>query len=239
MLALAAVTYVALHFVVAPYGRHTRAGWGPTLPNRLGWMLMESPSLFLFALIYLRGSHRAEAAPIALCAMWLVHYAHRSLVYPLRLHSRGKRMPIVIALMAIAFNVLNVETNAPWISELGTYPAGWLTSAPFLVGSLLFVVGFVINTDSDRRLFRLRAPGESGYEIPTGGLYEWITCPNYFGEIVEWMGWALASWSLGGLAFALYTVANLAPRASAHHAWYRARFATYPARRKALVPFIW
>ena len=25
----------------APYGRHTRKGWGPLMDNRLGWILME------------------------------------------------------------------------------------------------------------------------------------------------------------------------------------------------------
>ena len=39
-----------------------------------------------------------------------------------------------------------------------------------------------------------------------------------------------------GLAFAAWTMANLVPRARAHHRWYRERFPDYPARRKALVP---
>jgi len=61
---------------------------------------------------------------------------------------------------------------------------------------------------------------------------------DYLGEIVEWTGWAVATWSLAGLAFALYTAANLAPRALSHHAWYRARFPEYPPSRRALVPFL-
>ena len=48
----------------------------------------------------------------------------------------------------------------------------------------------------------------------------------------------LATWSVAGLAFALYTAANLAPRAVANHAWYRERFPDYPARRRALVPYV-
>jgi protein-S-isoprenylcysteine O-methyltransferase Ste14 len=91
---------------------------------------------------------------------------------------------------------------------------------------------------SDRALRALRAPGESGYAIPRGGAFEWVSCPNYLGELLEWFGWAIATWSIAGLAFALYTAANLGPRALAHHAWYRERFPGYPPRRRALIPFV-
>jgi protein-S-isoprenylcysteine O-methyltransferase Ste14 len=70
-------------------------------------------------------------------------------------------------------------------------------------------------------------------------LYRWISCPNYLGEIVEWSGWALATWSLPGLAFAVWTAANLAPRAHSHHLWYREHFEDYPPQRKALLPGLW
>ena len=81
-------------------------------------------------------------------------------------------------------------------------------------------------------------PGETGYKIPHGGLYHYISCPNYFGELVEWAGWALLTFSLPGLAFFVWTAANLVPRALAHHRDYRARFTHYPAQRRALIPFL-
>ena len=101
------------------------------------------------------------------------------------------------------------------------------------------MAGFAINQHADWVLMNLRKPGETGYKIPHGGLYRCITCPNYFGEILEWTGFAIASWSLPGVAFALYTFANLAPRAVSHHAWYREKFPDYPKERKALLPFVW
>ena len=45
-------------------------------------------------------------------------------------------------------------------------------------------------------------------------------------------------WSLAGLAFAVFTVANLLPRALATHRWYRAQFPDYPPQRRAVVPFL-
>jgi len=85
----------------------------------------------------------------------------------------------------------------------------------------------------------LRRPQESGYKIPYGGLFRWVSCPNYLGEIVIWTGWAVTTWSLPGLAFALWTATNLIPRARANHRWYRNYFPDYPASRKALLPGLW
>ncbi len=73
----------------------------------------------------------------------------------------------------------------------------------------------------------------------TCSLFSWVTSPNYFGEMVEWVGFALAAQTLAGWAFAVFTFANLAPRAVAHHKWYRATFADYPTSRRALIPFVW
>lgn len=236
--ALAALTFLALRFVVAPYGRHARPGWGPTLPDRLGWFLMESPALFFFAWLYARGPRAADAAPLALFGLWALHYGQRTLVYPLRLQSAGKRMPALIALLGASFNVLNASVNAPWLSALGSYPDAWLRDPRFLCGAALFLAGFAVNLDADRRLFALRKGGAGGYQVPRGGLYEVVSCPNYLGELLEWTGWAVATWSLAGLAFALYTAANLVPRALAHHAWYRATFAGYPSGRRAILPWV-
>jgi steroid 5-alpha reductase family enzyme len=115
----------------------------------------------------------------------------------------------------------------------------WLLDARFIVGVLLFITGYAINRWADSKLRRLRGPGETDYKIPYGGLYKWISCPNYLGEIIEWFGWAIATWSIPGLAFAIWTLANLAPRARSHHIWYKTHFAAYPQERKALVPWLW
>jgi 3-oxo-5-alpha-steroid 4-dehydrogenase 1 len=234
---LAVLTFIGLQFITAPYGRYDRTGWGPAAPARVAWLVMESPASLVFAAVFLTGAHRAEAVPIVLFGLWQVHYVQRTFVYPFLMRG-GNRMPIVLMLMAISFNTLNAYINARWISELGDYPPGWLADPRFLAGAGLFAAGLALNLTADRRLRGLRQPGESGYRIPYGGGYRWVSCPNYLGEIVEWFGWALATWSLAGLAFAVYTVANLAPRALNHHRWYRERFADYPPERRALIPYV-
>ena len=238
MFALAAVTALALLFITAPYGRHVRSGWGPTLGNRVGWVLMESPSVVVFALVFFTGPHRAETVPCVLFAVWQLHYVHRAFVYPFSLPPDGKRLPVFIAASGFAFNLLNSVVNGGWIGTVGTYAPSWLVDPRFLVGLVVFGTGYAINRQADRILRALRTPGEKGYKVPRGSLYEWVSCPNYLGEIIEWTGWAIATWSFSGLAFAVYTVANLAPRAVSHHRWYRAEFPDYPRKRRALIPLV-
>ena len=99
--------------------------------------------------------------------------------------------------------------------------SAWLGDLRFAVGLVIFIAGFVINRSADGTLRHLRQPGETCYRVLQGGLYRWVSCPNYFGEIAVWCGWALATWSLPGLAFALFTAADLAPPARARHRAYR------------------
>jgi hypothetical protein len=237
-LALAVVTFVALLFVVAPYGgRHGRTGWGPTVPARIGWIVMEAPASILFVVFYLLGEHRFEPVPLLFLALWLVHYVYRAFVYPFLMRS-GSRMPVLVMLLAIGFNLLNAWVNARWISEYGSYPLGWLADPRFWIGVALFAGGLALNMRSDRTLRRLRSESTGGYRIPHGGGFRFVSSPNYLGEIVEWTGWAIATWSLAGASFALYTIANLAPRAVSNHRWYRETFPDYPPSRRALIPFI-
>lgn len=237
-IALAALTFVSLFFITAPYGRHARKGWGPEIGQRAGWILMELPAVALWLAIYFAGANALEIAPLALMLLWQIHYVNRTFVFPFRIKATGKTTPISIVATAIAFNSLNAYVNARWVSEFGSYAASWLYDVRFVLGATLFFVGFAINQHADQVLMNLRKPGESGYKIPRGGLYRWISCPNYFGEILEWTGWAIATWSLAGLAFALYTIANLAPRALEHHKWYREKFSDYPPERRALLPYV-
>lgn len=236
LIALALPTLVYLLWKSAPYGRHARPGWGPTLSPRAGWILMESPAVVLWLGIYLMGDHRLESAPLVFLGMWQLHYVHRTFIFPFRMRGAGKPMPLAIAASGAFFNVLNAYVNARWVSHLGTYGPEWLTSGPFLAGVALFGTGMAINLHADTVLLNLRAPGETGYRIPRGGLYRAVSCPNYLGELLEWGGWALATWSLAGLSFFVFTAGNLVPRALAHHRWYRRTFPDYPQERRALLP---
>ena len=233
---LAAITCFTLLRVVAPYGRHRRAGWGPELPGWLGWMVMEAPAPVLVTALAVVGGRLHRPGVAVLASLWLLHYLHRTVVYPLR-RRHGSPIPASVVAMDFAFNVANGALQGAWIGIFGPqYGAGWLHAPRFVTGAALFVAGFIVNIHSDEILRRLRRRTRGAYGVPREGLFRWVSCPNYLGEMVEWSGWALATWSLPGLAFAAWTAANLVPRALAHHRWYRRRFASYPAERRALLP---
>ena len=239
-LAVAAGVFAALLFVSAPYGRHLRKGWGPLISNRLAWMLMESPAALVFAVCFMLGDVQKNLPILLFLTLWELHYIHRAIIYPLTLRDGFKKMPVAVMMMGFGFNLANSYVNGRYLFSLSDgYTQSWLHDARFLTGVTLFLAGFIVNRWADLALRGLRRPGETGYSIPYGGLFLWISCPNYLGEIVEWLGWALATWSLPGLAFAAWTLANLAPRARSHHAWYHTNFPDYPAERRALIPWIW
>lgn len=236
-IALAVVTFVTLLRVAAPYGRHARRGWGATIPAALGWVVMESPSPLLMAFFFFTSGRAADPASAPFVTLWLGHYIYRAFVFPFLGPGARAPMPLSVAASAFAFNLVNGSLNGWWLFVLGPRRGeGWLTDPRFMSGVLLFFAGFAIHTRADAILRRLRAPGETGYRIPRGFLFDRVSCPNYLGEIVEWTGWAILTWSLAGTSFAIWTFANLVPRALAHHRWYRETFPEYPPRRRAIFP---
>jgi 3-oxo-5-alpha-steroid 4-dehydrogenase 1 len=235
----AAAVFVMLLLIPAPYGRYVRGGWGPVMNNRAGWFFMEITSAVVFAGCFFAGHGFTGGVVWIFVVLYQAHYIHRSIIFPFRMRGAGRPMPVLIVFFGMVFNVYNGYINGRYLGIAGeAYTVAWLSDPRFLVGIALFLVGAGINFHADQVLFNLRKPGETDYKIPRGGMYRWISCPNYFGEILEWIGWAVMTWSLPGLVFAVWTAANLAPRAITHHKWYRATFPDYPRDRKALVPFI-
>jgi protein-S-isoprenylcysteine O-methyltransferase Ste14 len=237
--AAAPATTVVLFFLEAPYGRYMRRGWGIALSARWGWRIMELPAALVIMLMAILGPSRDPVALFFL-AIWEVHYVYRTVVYPFLLRDDGaKSLPVLLVLIAILYNSANGYVNGYHLfGKLAMYRADWVRDPRFALGVALFFSGMAIHVVSDRVLQKLRSPGSRDYRIPHGGLFRYVSSPNYLGEIIEWCGFALATWSLPGLSFALFTIANLLPRAVSNHRWYRRTFPDYPAGRKALIPFV-
>jgi len=241
---IALAIFILLLYISAPYGRHIRKGWGPSIQSKWGWIIMESPTVIVVSVLYALSDYKLELVPIVFLVLWLLHYVQRDLIFPFFLRTK-KRMPVLIMLFGLIFNFSNSYLQARWIfhfaRETGIGPQyndNWLLSAQFIAGVIIFILGYIINRHSDVILRDLRKPGENGYKIPFGGMYKFISSPNYFGEILIWVGWALMVWNWAGLLFAFWTMANLVPRAISHHKWYKETFEDYPEKRKAIIPYL-
>ena len=239
---------VAGVFVKSPYGRFADARWGFALDPRLGWLLMELPATVVFVLVFVRGSNRAELVPLLFLAMWLIHYGNRGFAFPLLIRrAPGSKASFGISVVVMGWFVTGVHgyLNAHYIAELGDhYGRSWLSDPRFIGGVLLYYAGFAANLHSDAIIRRLRTKaevesGEKVYRIPRGGLFRWVSSPQYLSELVAWTGFAIATWCPGSLFVLAVSAANLIPRAAQTHRWYHERFADYPPERKALVPFVW
>ncbi len=236
---LGCVILPVMLFVTVPYGRHTSGKWGVTISNRFGWVLMEIPSLLIFTFYFLSGTAEKNTVVWIMALLFAVHYTNRSLIYPFRTKTKGKKMPLLIVCMAIFFNIANGFMNGYYLGSLQhQYTIAWLTDPRFIIGIILFVTGMIINMKADDKLINLRKNKHDEYQIPYGGLFNKISCPNFFGEIIEWLGFAVMCWSLPALSFFVWTICNLIPRALDHHRWYKKQFPGYPPERKALFPFI-
>jgi steroid 5-alpha reductase family enzyme len=233
----AVIVFVLLFSISAPYGKFSRKGWGPAIKSKWAWMIMEFPSPALMFMFFITSDKKSLLQAIFLI-LWLGHYLHRTFVYPFRQSGKEKAYPLLLVMMAFIFNCFNGFANGYGIFHLFSYDISYLLTWQFIGGILLFITGFIINKISDEKLRNFRKQKPSEYVVPDGWLFDYISSPHYFGEIIEWAGWAVITWSLPGLAFFIFTFANLFPRAISSHRWYKKNFPDYPPERKAIIPFI-
>lgn len=237
------VVFIALYFVTAGYGVFYNKKWGPAIPNKLGWILMESPVFIVMIILALLSERSNNVVCLIFLILFEIHYFQRSFIFPFLI--RGKSvMPLSVVLMGVIFNVLNALMQCGWIfyiSPENMYSISWLTTPQFIIGTLIFFAGMIINIHSDYIIRHLRKPGDTKHYLPKKGLFRYVTSANYFGEFVEWCGFAILTWSLSGAVFALWTFANLAPRAAKIYDNYKKEFGNEldTNKVKRIIPFIY
>lgn len=226
-------------FADAPFGRFGSWGKSLTVNGNWGWFIMEafSPLTFLYALAIppsvsplhsvpplspsriLSALFNLSPARQLLAALYLVHYAHRSVIGTLRNPGRAP-MHIVIPVLSALFNIANGGTIGMWLAGGGETAAqggrGLLEgkSVIFLVGVGMWALGFVGNIYHDEVLYSIKrekqaerarkqvpsgkesagppSPSER-YAIPRGGLYRVLSHPSYACEWFEWLGFLLST----------------------------------------------
>ena len=265
----ATITYLVMMYVGKERKKY-RWWFGPQLDAKLSWFLFESPNLVWSCYCYccLRDSEIMSSGSAAamvsfdnnklqvssnavLLALFTLHYINRAVIYPLRMNANSHRVPLLVTASAMIVTILNGYIQSFYLVRvhklppLTLPPSSWIHLQSWL-GILTFFAGMIINMKADAVLRNLRRQrngdgnNQKTYYIPQHPLFTYISCPNFFGEILEWFGFAIASqFSLPAMAFFIYTASNLVPRGIAHHEWYKQKFKDYPRERKwAVILFI-
>ena len=242
MAVTALFVFVALFFVKAGYGYLYNPKFGFPVPNKVAWVLMEAPVFVAMWVLWWLGGKTTEAAPLVLFSIIQIHYFQRSFIFPMLIRGRSK-MPVSIMLMGATFNTLNALMQGGWLFFFAPkdYYADWFCKPYIYIGVAVWLFGFVTNIHSDYIIRNLRKPGDTKHYIPRGGMFRFVSSANYFGELMEWVGYAIASLSWSGVVFALWTFANLGPRANSLYKRYADEFGDEftSLGRKRIIPFIY
>lgn len=247
------VVFVSLYFVDAGYGKMRSDKWGPSMNNKVGWLLMECPVFFVVLYEYFKslnmyGGLTQNAPYWVFFLIFEFHYFQRSFVFPFLLKGKSK-MPFAIMILSVVWNLINgyiqgyflfhIAPTDPYYSHL--YTSEWLSDPRFIVGTVIFITGWIINIHSDHVIRHLRKPGDTNHYLPKKGLYKYVTSANYFGEITEWFGFAILTWSFAGLVFFWFSCCNLVPRANSIYNKYAEEFPDEFDRKKLkrIIPFIY
>ena len=145
-MALAGITFMILLFINAPYGKYVKSNWGPTISNKLGWIIMESISPICLSYFFWTGLLPKNYLLVLIYLLWVLHYFYRSFIFPIKTQTASKKMPIVIVLMATFFNCINGFTNGYYLGNFADYvQPSYFFQLPIIFGFILFFVGFYIH----------------------------------------------------------------------------------------------
>ncbi|RCV09557.1 hypothetical protein SETIT_2G039300v2 [Setaria italica] len=229
------------HVVAAGAGGNTKQrGGGAVLSSRDGMLVAYAPALAAAAASFAVPGAVDGARAQVLAAALAAHFLKRVLEV-LFVHRYSGSMPVDTAVTISTSYLLSTATMiyAQHLSRgLPDPPVDLLYP-----GVAVFAVGLAGNFYHHYLLSRLRADGgggggDKGYKIPRGGLFELVTCPHYLFEILGFFGFAMIAQTVYALAVATGTAAYLAGRSCATRRWYESKFDEFPARIKALVPFV-
>jgi len=169
--------------------------------------------------------------------LWMVHYTKR-LLETLFVHEFGTlTMPIFNLFKNCAYYwsfaaAVGYNVNIPTEHELPSWH--------LYLGFPWFCCFMILNFLCHLRLKYMRRPGCNDFVIPHGGLFEYITCPNYFCEIMTWFGFnILTGFTIAGVAFNIVGTLQMIQWATQRRDKFIKLFGSkWPKNRYVLFPFI-
>lgn len=239
-LGLAILNFIVQFIVAIPYGKHDKGDGSLRVPLRLSFAISQILTGFIvFSVTYFLQRHYNRPINIVLYCLFTIHYINRAVVDTFAARHSQTKVTVWIPLLATLSTMFYHYINAQFIGE-ARFCRGYYFDPRFIVGLIIFLTGFILNRVADAQLIVLRTDyKDRNYQIPMGCSFFLISCPNYLGELIEWFGWIIMTWSLSAIVWFLFVAGTFIPRARHHHIWYQGYFDDYPSRRKRLVPFIY
>ena len=236
---IAIVTFIVQLFKAIPYGKHDNKQGQCMVNQRIAFAVSQiSTGIVVFSVTYFLQKNFNRIPNIIMFCLFIIHYINRGIIDAIANRHNQRNVRLWIPVVATITTVFFHFTNAQFIGE-AFYCVGYFYDPRFLLGLIFFITGFVVNRVADAQLICLRKNyKDSEYKVPMGCCFCCISAPNYLGEIIEWFGWMLMTWSLSGFVWLLFVIATHVPRARQNHIWYEKEFDDYPKRRKALVPLL-
>jgi hypothetical protein len=221
-----------------PYGKTYTRGTSVLkveVLDRLAIMIVTvSPLLlFLYAQLYFPNGNLLNIG--TLC--YVCHFIHRSLIYPWFRSSFSKKWPLE---SVIYYTVSNLVSSTIAFHGI-IFGAGQIHIAFQILAAVGFFGCAVVAGLHDYKLCALRKSGDTGYQVPHGLLFQWISGPHYLFELLEWCFFVpFLEYGFPMATFGVLFMVNLTGRAEAVHDAYTKRLFKnkYPEDRTSYIPFI-
>ena len=231
-LALALLGFSLEYFGIwnVPYSKFSK---GPGLNNRFGVVLVYLIPILIFNSIWISFKITPNFLSYILLICFNLHFGKR-ILEALFLHKYSRNFSYVGFLFA-----LTMYSMTAYVLVLANY---YSTNASLSliqnIGLLIFLIAEYMSFRHHKILAELRN-NQTGYFIPSEGLFNYSVCPHYFFEIIAWFGYALISNTPTAYLVFITVTLLLAGRSHATREWYRKEFVDFPQKRKRLVPFIY
>ena len=191
---------------------------------------------------------------LVLIVLWGMHYVRR-FAEVLFIHSYKRGIPLHEAIGSIVY----YSFFGFWMGWSINYhiQIGYRTPPDyiFVPGIGLYIVGGIGNCISHIQLrimqkrsrrynSKMYRSATSQHVLPDMGCFKLVSCPHYLFEVITWLGFALATFTLAAWTFFICSTIVLCIYSRKKHLAYKTEFdgdsgnPEYPRHRKALIPFI-
>ncbi|ORX53996.1 hypothetical protein DM01DRAFT_1305444 [Hesseltinella vesiculosa] len=209
-----------------------------TIPSQWGMLLIYAPSLIGSIGIWWWSHHRKSLPHVQFLSLFtFLHFTKR--IYEVLFVHRYSGKSVLADALVISSSYLSFTVIQWHFATL--VPASSVDRPQLVLGAILFFIGEGINLYHHSLLSQLRRGGSKDYKIPRRGLFKYVWCPHYLGEIISFMAMTLLSQHAIVFVYELMAAAYLGVRAKQTQRWYKQRFQLSPTdqAKACLIPGVY